>query len=418
MNRGARAPRPTGDPHRLGSAVLGVATALVAVLALITATWGPASVSRALAGGPSVPSAPPPPAAVVTVLAGTVPIQPGAAPVSPGAPLSVAVQHGVLQAVQVTDAKTGRPVAGTLSPDAASWRNSAPLSYGDTYQVAVTAVGADGQPVQQSSTLSTIRPAVLTAVSFRPTPSMTSVGVGQPLVVRFNHPVTDKAAAEKALAVTSTPAQPGGWFWMSANEAHYRAQSYWQPGSTLQLNANLFGVNLGKGAFGQENRAVTVHVHDSWVAKADGHAKTMQIFHNGAVVKSMAISLGSADHPSHIGPHVVSDKKPTMIMDSCTYGVCEGDPGYYKEKVDLDVRISADGEFVHSAPWSVGQQGSSNVSHGCVNLSPANARWFFDHFNLGDVVEITNSGGPKLPVWDTYGDWEVPWSQWQAGSAT
>jgi len=102
-------------------------------------------------------------------------------------------------------------------------------------------------------------------------------------------------------------------------------------------------------------------------------------------------------------------------MDSCTYGVCEGDPGYYKEKVDLDLRISNDGEFVHSAPWSVGQQGSSNVSHGCVNLSPANARWFYDRFNIGDVVEITNSGGPKLPIWDTYGDWEVPWSAWQAG---
>jgi lipoprotein-anchoring transpeptidase ErfK/SrfK len=159
-------------------------------------------------------------------------------------------------------------------------------------------------------------------------------------------------------------------------------------------------------------------IHDSWVAKADGASKTMQIFHNGTLAKTMAISLGSPDHPSHSGPHVISDKQPSVIMDSCTYGVCEGDPGYYKEKVDLDLRISNDGEFVHSAPWSVGQQGSSNVSHGCVNLSPANAQWFYAHFNIGDVVEITNSGGPKLPVWDTYGDWTVPWPQWQAGTVS
>jgi lipoprotein-anchoring transpeptidase ErfK/SrfK len=104
-------------------------------------------------------------------------------------------------------------------------------------------------------------------------------------------------------------------------------------------------------------------------------------------------------------------------MDSCTYGVCQGDKGYYKEKVDLDERISNDGEFVHAAPWSVGQQGDSNVSHGCVNLSPANAKWFFDHLGVGDVVEITNSGGPPLPVYDTYGDWELDWAHWQAGSA-
>jgi lipoprotein-anchoring transpeptidase ErfK/SrfK len=104
-------------------------------------------------------------------------------------------------------------------------------------------------------------------------------------------------------------------------------------------------------------------------------------------------------------------------MDSCTYGVCQGDPGYYKEKVNLDERISIDGEFVHSAPWSVHQQGRVNVSHGCVNLSPANAAWFYQHFTVGDVVEITNSGGPTLPLWDN-GDWTLPWTQWHTGTSS
>jgi lipoprotein-anchoring transpeptidase ErfK/SrfK len=104
-------------------------------------------------------------------------------------------------------------------------------------------------------------------------------------------------------------------------------------------------------------------------------------------------------------------------MDSCSYGVCRGQAGYYRETVYDDERISSDGEFVHSAPWSVGQQGSSNVSHGCVNLSPANAKWFYNHFGYGDVVDVVNSGGPPLPIWDTYGAWLVPWNIWLTGNA-
>jgi lipoprotein-anchoring transpeptidase ErfK/SrfK len=418
---GARAAGPTGGNHRLASAALGVATALIATAALATGTWGPVAVNRVLAGG-SVSAPPPLPAAEVTIQAGAnpigdhglVPVGAGPARISPSTPVTVAVQHGTLQTVQVTDAKSGQQVPGMLAPDSKTWRTTAPLSYDDTYQVAATAVGEDRQVVRESGTVSTVRPAALTMAALRPSDGAT-VGVGHPLVVRFTRPVADRAAAIRALSVRTTPEQPGSWYWMSATEAHYRPESYWQPGTTIKLNANLFGADLGKGAFGQANRTATVRVHDSWVAKADGRSKVMQIFHNGTLAKTMPISLGSPTNPSHSGPHVVSDKKPTMIMDSCTYGVCEGDPGYYKEKVDLDVRISNDGEFVHSAPWSVGQQGSSNVSHGCVNLSPANAQWFFSHFNIGDVVEITNSGGPRLPVWDTYGDWTVPWSEWQAG---
>jgi lipoprotein-anchoring transpeptidase ErfK/SrfK len=114
---------------------------------------------------------------------------------------------------------------------------------------------------------------------------------------------------------------------------------------------------------------------------------------------------------------VISDKQQQVVMDSCTYGLCPPAPGAYKSTEYWDMRISNDGEFVHENPNTVAQQGASNVSHGCINLSPQNAQTFFNQFNLGDVVEVTNSGGPPLPVWDTYGDWELSWSAWQAGSA-
>ena len=413
MSGGNRSADPARR-RRFASVALGLASVLVATAALITAVSGPAGVTQALAQRPSAP--PPQPTALVSFTAGDLTLGPDAPPIYPLVPVTVVVQHGTLRGVQLVDAKTGQQVAGTLAPDAQSWRSSAPLSYADTYQVAADALGSDGQQVHRTTTVSTVHPATLTSASLGP--DLDTVGVGQPLVARFNHPVADKATAAKALSVSTDPPQTGAWYWISASEVHYRAESYWQPGTTLRLSSSLFGMDLGKGAFGQGKGAITVHVHDSWVAKADGATEVMQIFHNGQMVKSIPISLGSSGHPSHVGPHVISDRKPSIVMDSCTYGVCQGDPGYYKEKVDLDERISNDGEFVHSAPWSVGQQGDSNVSHGCVNLSPANARWFFDTFGIGDVVEITNSGGPKLPIYDTYGDWEIPWSQWHSGQTS
>ncbi|MGH3782055.1 MAG: L,D-transpeptidase [Pseudonocardiaceae bacterium] len=341
----------------------------------------------------------------------------GTAAINPTTPIVVRAMLGTLQAVNMVNVASGTVVRGTPSPDGTTWTSTEPLGYGSSYRIAATATVRNGVPVQRTVTLTTLSPAAQAYPSLIPASDQAEVGVGQPIVVRFDTAVTDRTAAEKVLSVTADPPQPGSWFWMSNTEVHYRPQSYWQPGTTVTVNARLYGVDLGDGVYGQTDRTETFRVHDAWIAKADGATKTMQIFDNDQLVKTMPISLGSPGFPTHTGPHVISDKQPSIIMDSCTYGVCKGQPGYYREQVDLDERISNDGEFVHSAPWSVGQQGDSNVSHGCVNLSPANAQWFYDHFGLGDVVEITNSGGPALPVWDTYGDWALAWPQWQAGSA-
>ena len=353
------------------------------------------------------------------------PARPATATISPAAgstlnptdPITVQVADGTATAVHVTNAKSGKAVAGDLAPDGHGWSSTGELAYASTYKVAVDTRAADGTPGHQDGTVSTVSPKQQAYPSLIPAPSSSSVGVGQPIVVRFDHPVHDRAATEKHLHVTSSPEQAGSWYWISDSEVHYRPKVYWRPDSTLTVRTDLYGVDLGQGTYGATDRTETVKVHDAWVAKADGKAEQMQLFDNGKLVKTMKISLGSPGFPSHTGPHVISDKQPTITMDSCTYGVCAGQKGYYKEKVDLDERISNDGEFVHSAPWSVGQQGSSNVSHGCVNLAPADAKWFFDHFGIGDVVEITNSGGQPLPVYDTYGDWELSWAQWQRGSA-
>jgi lipoprotein-anchoring transpeptidase ErfK/SrfK len=394
--------------RRWASVALGVAVLTGLCLGLVVATHPNPASARTGRADPAVPVAAP--------VRPVVSITPGAA-LDPARPIVVSVAQGTAKTVAVTDTSDGKPVAGALDAGGTTWTSSARLAYGTTYAVGVDTVDAAGAPGHQDLTVATVDPKTQAYPSFIPPPGQTTVGVGQPVVVRFNHPVQDHAAAQKALSVTSSVAQAGAWYWLSDTEVHYRPATYWAANSTLTLKADLFGVDLGGGTFGETDRTETIHVHDAWVAKADGATEQMQIFDNGRLVTTMPISLGSPGHPSHIGPHVISDKQPSITMDSCTYGVCEGQPGYYKEKVDLDERISDDGEFVHSAPWSVGSQGGQNVSHGCVNLSPANARWFFDHFGIGDVVEITNSGGPPLPLGDTYGDWELTWEQWQQGSA-
>lgn len=391
--------------------MLAVAVVLVlgGGLAVATTTHPPAA-----GGGPTASAAP---STAPAVPRPAVSITPATDGVSPRSPIVVHVAQGTATRVTVTNKASGAAVAGKLAADATSWTSTAPLAYAARYAVSVDAVGADGAASHQDLAVTTLAPAAQAYPSFIPPPSQASVGVGQPIVVKFNHAVHDRAAAQRTLSVTSTPTQNGGWYWISDTEVHYRPQTYWTARSTITLKANTYGVDLGGGVYGETDRTETIHVHDAWVAKADGATKQMQVFDNGALVKTMPISLGSPGFPSHIGPHVISDKQPTITMDSCTYGVCQGQRGYYKEKVDLDERISDDGEFVHSAPWSVGSQGGANVSHGCVNLSPANAQWFFDHFGIGDVVEIINSGGKQLPLGDTYGDWELPWSQWVTGSA-
>lgn len=396
--------------HRWISACLGVAVLASTALGVIVATDPTAAADALPDMGSAVAVAPPAPATVtVSPASGTV--------LTPSEPITVTTAGGGVRAVHVTDRATGKAVAGTVAAGGHTWTSTGELDYASTYAVSVDTTGDGGTPGHRDATVRTVSPAQQAYPSLIPAPSSPSVGVGQPIVVRFDHPVTDRATTEKHLHVTSDKGQQGSWYWLSDSEVHYRPQAYWTPGSTLTVNTDLYGVDLGGGTYGATDRTETVQVHDAWVAKADGRSEQMALFDNGRLVRTMKISLGSPGFPSHTGPHVISDKQPTITMDSCTYGVCAGQPGYYKEKVDLDERISNDGEFVHAAPWSVGQQGSSNVSHGCVNLAPADARWFFDHFGVGDVVEITNSGGEPLPVYDTYGDWELSWAQWQQGSA-
>jgi lipoprotein-anchoring transpeptidase ErfK/SrfK len=120
------------------------------------------------------------------------------------------------------------------------------------------------------------------------------------------------------------------------------------------------------------------------------------------------VSMGKPDgkHETKNGTYYVLERFADIVMDSSTYGVPVDSPEGYKLKVQDAVRIDNSGIFVHGAPWSVGDQGKRNVSHGCINLSAANAQWFYDNFGSGDPVVIKNSVGTYNQN-DGAQDWQI-----------
>jgi lipoprotein-anchoring transpeptidase ErfK/SrfK len=245
-----------------------------------------------------------------------------------------------------------------------------------------------------------------------------TVGVGMPIVIEFSKdlPKSRRAAVERRLFVESTPAVQGSWYWWSDSEVHYRPKEYWTPGTKVSLRAAIGGLPMGNGNYGKRDRFVDFQIGDHVVTKVDGSSHVARVYRNGTLVRTMPASLGKGSTPTSSGTLVVMDKKAQMKFDSGTFGVPANTPGGYRQDVKWDVRFTWGGEFFHSAPWSVGDQGRRNVSHGCVNLSPSNAQWFFDLAKKGDVVQVVKTGRHVAPG-DGWTDWNVPWSTFVKGSA-
>jgi lipoprotein-anchoring transpeptidase ErfK/SrfK len=388
------------------------AVLVVGVLALLSGCQGSSS------KGSAAPAAPP------TVSPAQVALAPadGSVDLSPATPIRVTVTGGDLGDVTVTDVSDGAAVAGAVAPSAddpttSVWTPDTPLGYGTSYALTATATNAANDVATVTSTFTTVTPSSVTTPGVGPLDG-TTVGVGMPIRVYFDQPVTDKAAVESHLLVSSSTPTDGAWNWLSDSEVHFRPATYWPANTDVTLNAVLYGVDLGGGIWGEKNRTVAFHVGASHVSVVDAAAYTLTVKDGDTVVQTYPMSAGSGDNPTRNGAHVVLESYRNITMDSSTFGLAVDAPGGYRSDVEYAVRISNNGEFVHAAPWSVRQQGFSNVSHGCINLSTDRAAWFFDFSQPGDVVEVVNSVGPTLSQvdGDIY-DWAIPWSEWQAGSA-
>jgi lipoprotein-anchoring transpeptidase ErfK/SrfK len=326
----------------------------------------------------------------------------------------VVADSGRLRAVQVT-AAGGKRLEGELAEDGRSWVSSGAMAPATRYRVVAEAVDDAGTPTRRQSSFTTLRPRAELRAAIMPLDGET-VGVGLPIGVWFTEPVADRAAVERRLEVSSSKPVTGAWHWFADNEAHYRPKTYWPSGSKVTLRARLAGTDAGRGVWGVADRTIRFTIGERRVSVVDVRTHRMKVTSGGRTLRVLPVSTGRERYPTTNGVHFVLEKNPVKVMDSSTVGIPRNGPGGYYQRVAWSVRISNSGEFVHAAPWSTGSQGSANVSHGCVNLSTANAAWFFRLTRRGDVVEVR--GSPKRPG-NSFGvaDWNMSWSKWLAGSA-
>ncbi|MDX6224399.1 MAG: hypothetical protein QOE64_775 [Frankiales bacterium] len=243
------------------------------------------------------------------------------------------------------------------------------------------------------------------------------VGVGMPVMVVFTANVADRAAVERRLSVETSPTQvEGAWHWFNDHEVHFRPKVYWPAHSEVTVHLKLKGVDAGNGVRGMRDRTVHFTVGASHISLVDAVKHNMVVKSDGVVVRMLKVSTGRPKYPSQSGIHLVIAKSNPEIMDSATVGIPRKSPDGYYEKVPWSTRISYSGEFVHAAAWSVRDQGVRNVSHGCVNISPSEAKWFYGFSRRGDVVQIINT--PKhYPHGAGFQEWTYSWDDWKAASA-
>jgi len=344
----------------------------------------------------------------------TATVQDGAVGVPVDQPVTVSVQGGVLGSVVMVD-ESGESVPGDLSPDGLSWTATDPLAYNKRYVIIAESLGLGGVNTRTFK-FASHSPANLTMPYLLPNDGEV-VGVGQPIAVRFDENIPDRLAAQKAITVTTDPPVEGAFYWLSNREVRWRPKDFWEPGTTVTVAVNAYGVDLGAGLYGQQNRNSTFSIGDQLIGTADDDTKMLTIRRNGEIVKTMPISMGKDSTPTNNGMYTIGDRYRHLIMDSSTYGVPSDSPKGYRLEVDWATQMSYSGIYVHSAPWSVGAQGYDNTSHGCLNVSPDNAQWFYNNTKRGDVVEVEGTVGSVLSGTEGLGDWNIPWEQWKAGNA-
>ncbi|MFI5908687.1 Ig-like domain-containing protein [Dactylosporangium sp. NPDC051541] len=355
------------------------------------------------AGGPSASASP----AELPKAAFAAPTD-GANNVSTATELSLQADPGSNAQVTLTDA-SGAAVAGGVSADGKSWIPGSQLKYGTQYTATVTSAGDTAGKKVSFTTMA--KPGKTVNVSTAVADNKT-YGVGLPIVVRFGSSVPSemRAAVEKRLIVTATPPQVGTWYWFNGGEVHYRPKDYWQSGTKINVRLAVGGLQLTKTGWGSKDVTSTFSIGDKIVMTTDDKTHQMTVEQNGQVIKTMPVSLGKAKTPSSSGNMVVMDKNESELF----VGTDPDDP--YRETVYWTQRMTSGGEYIHSAPWSVGDQGKRNVSHGCTNVSESNAKYLYNLTKIGDVVIVKNTTR-KLAWANGWTDWDKPWDEYVKGSA-
>lgn len=340
-------------------------------------------------------------------------------PVAVDTVVSVSATHGSVTDVVLdyTDPKLGKvKVEGELAPDGSTWKARSLLEPATTYSMTMTGQNIDGASQTRTTTFTTVKLSKKQEINATLIANGSTVGIAMPVVVRFSAPVTDRASFEKRMHVTSVPSQPGSWAWVSNSEIHYRPASFWTPGTTVAVDIDINGVSAGNGSFGQKSVKGGFTVGYAFVMKADLAAHQMTVVKDGKVIRTIPISGGRPGMETRSGTKVIIEKNAEVIMDAATTGVPVDSPGYYRTNVKWAMRETWSGEYVHAAPWADASHGKANVSHGCIGMTTANAKWLFDLAKVGDPVVVTGTGRP-LDRGNGWTDWNISFEEFRKGSA-
>ena len=328
----------------------------------------------------------------------------GSAHVRPNRGVTVTVTHGKLQTVRVTAGNGG--AAGALSQNGTVWHSLWPLRVGTHYTVTATALGTDGKTVTATSSFGTLRPSqTFTASTIL---GNQTYGVGMPITMSFSQPVSHKymASVERAVSIKSSKPVVGAFYWDGNQQLDFRTRQYWPQHTNVSFTAHFNGVEIAPGVYGTANLSQRFHIGYSLIGVTSTRTHQTQIYWKNKFFQTWPDSTGMPGDDTADGTYLTIEKANPVLMSG---------PGYKNVPVFYSVRFTWSGNYYHSAPWSLGEQGFTNVSHGCVNLSPQHATWYYARAVPGDPITIT--GSPVAGKWDDgYTEWFLSWKQLLRGS--
>ncbi|WP_341716084.1 Ig-like domain-containing protein [Micromonospora sp. FIMYZ51] len=323
------------------------------------------------------------------------------------------VKHGRITDVRITDDKGGT-VAGEPREDGSGWVPNKVLQPKRTYTAEVTATGDSGKTVTRKTTFTTqpksSKPAITSTLYFA---GNRTYGTAMPVTVAFDPPIPKEARADvqRRLFVKTDPPQPGAWSWVSdGSQVYYRAPDFWRPGTTINVRAALEGLPIGKENVGDADRRATSKIGRQVELEIDNATKQMSVLRDGKLLRKLPVSLGKPSTPTSSGKMVIMEKHEFTTFDT------RGSADPYVVDVEDAQRLTWGGEFIHGAPWSEGDQGYTNVSHGCTNLSAANADWLMGVTQVGDLVTVKGTE-VTLDAGNGWTAWNVSWDEFAKGSA-
>lgn len=330
------------------------------------------------------------------------------------APVVVTAEDGRLTSVTVTG-DLG-PLPGAIGPDGRTWSSQAGLElpYGSTYQVAAVAVDGEGRVKQIQESFATVDPAEKVKPAVLYVSDYDTYGVGMPIIVNFNVPVTEKKAVEDKLALATSKPVEGAWSWNeTSTRVTFRPKEFWPTGTAVSFKGDLYGVKLSDKAYAASDLTLEFNTGPKVVMNVDVDKLQMTVSRDDVPLKTIPVTIGKDGYETHDGVKVITGKEGTITMKSPP-----GDPEFYvAPNVQYSMRLTEHGEYFHAAPWAADAFGVYRYSHGCISMTTENAAWLWNNTNEGDVVTTIGTGYP----WQQDNGvtaWNYTWDQWVAASAT